>query len=538
MTLKRYDEFLLESVIRTSKEFIKILEIIKDESKAATKLLDLLGKDIKTNYNFIKISDDPSKLSFVPDTQVARRLAAGSSEEDLFASASNPTSIGRLVRSIFAANNVPVSDAELFRLGAMFLSLAQMRKEQDSFQMVEGEEVRKWYHHSTYAGREGRDGTLNKSCMRHDDSQDYLDIYTQNPDVVSMIIKLDENGKLQGRALLWETDKGPYLDRVYSIRPDIAGAIELWAEMTNEGLLKFSKIGSERLHVQLSRHAMYRAYPYVDSLCYYIRKGGPDEVVPATLQNYEKKDSGGAQVYYLHDTDGGWERVDEVYSDYLDVHINRSDAIYSSHLESWIREDDSEQSSYHGGYIPRSHAVWSEVCQSWIMREDAVEVVVSEDGEVDHYPDGSRKYPYVTDYLTNTKFSPKIAQRVLVEWEGKMYDMRRAVFVVMMDEQGIKAYEDVYGTRSEACTMLDAKLFGFGTIDEQFPTDKDRLVRNQYKATEYPKMVAMVQALDAPAALKREKLREMAESHEFMMGDDAAYRARHQGGKPAGGPEL
>jgi len=48
----------------------------------------------------------------------------------------------------------------------------------DKFEVVQGEEIRKWYDEDTY---EDAAYHLNNSCMRYDRCQRYLNIYTENP---------------------------------------------------------------------------------------------------------------------------------------------------------------------------------------------------------------------------------------------------------------------------------------------------------------------------------------------------------------------
>ena len=63
---------------------------------------------------------------------------------------------------------------------------------------VTGEDIRKFYHQNYYA--EQATGSLANSCMRYGSCQEYLYIYMQ--DGIRMIIVLDQNGKLVGRAIV------------------------------------------------------------------------------------------------------------------------------------------------------------------------------------------------------------------------------------------------------------------------------------------------------------------------------------------------
>ena len=70
------------------------------------------------------------------------------------------------------------------------------------FEVVSGPEITMRY----------RDEFADDSCMTGSGAK-YTQLYEKNPDVVSMLCM--DDGKYRGRALLWNTDDGPVLDRIY-----------------------------------------------------------------------------------------------------------------------------------------------------------------------------------------------------------------------------------------------------------------------------------------------------------------------------------
>lgn len=76
------------------------------------------------------------------------------------------------------------------------------------FRIVSDDDIRHWYHQDNY---ESGTGSLASSCMRYDECQDYLSIYTDNSDLIQMVILVKGN-MLLGRALLWD---GKWMDRIY-----------------------------------------------------------------------------------------------------------------------------------------------------------------------------------------------------------------------------------------------------------------------------------------------------------------------------------
>ena len=95
------------------------------------------------------------------------------------------------------------------------------------FAVVQGEDIRKWYHGENY-NIEINTGSLSGSCMKYSSCQPYMSIYAQNPDKVQMLT-VTHMEKLLARALLWTTDCGKkIMDRIYGSDKYI-NAVKAWA---------------------------------------------------------------------------------------------------------------------------------------------------------------------------------------------------------------------------------------------------------------------------------------------------------------------
>jgi len=130
------------------------------------------------------------------------------------------------------------------------------------FSVVKGEEIREWYHYSTY---QDGSGSLNNSCMKYDQCGKYFGIYTDNPEV-SMIVLVNDEDKLVGRALLWNNR---YMDRVYG-SDDTIVAFHNFAD-DNEYIPIFQcSVGN--ISVELS-YTEFDRYPYMDSLSQIFSRG-------------------------------------------------------------------------------------------------------------------------------------------------------------------------------------------------------------------------------------------------------------------------
>lgn len=120
---------------------------------------------------------------------------------------------GRVIRR---AITIKLDDYQVERWATDVAAWAQA--ERCPVRIVRRHEIAWWYDEARYHPSTSL-GNLAVSCMRHRECRDYLGLYVRNPTVCGMAIitTADDDGidKLVGRALLWETDNGPYLDRIY-----------------------------------------------------------------------------------------------------------------------------------------------------------------------------------------------------------------------------------------------------------------------------------------------------------------------------------
>lgn len=137
----------------------------------------------------------------------------------------------------------------------------------DSFKIVEGEEVRKWYHKKYYEG--GDSGQLSNSCMRYPSCQDFFDIYVQNPEVCKLLIYVNDYNELRGRALLWTLSDGTkYMDRIYTSKDSYDPLFLKWC--TKNGYTKSIVSGS----VVNVKAKDYELYPYMDTFTFFDAEEG------------------------------------------------------------------------------------------------------------------------------------------------------------------------------------------------------------------------------------------------------------------------
>ena len=145
-----------------------------------------------------------------------------------------------------------------------------------------------------------------------------MNIYADNPNVVKMLVNIDENGAVKSRALLWEsaTDKEgniyKVMDRIYSVYDHEINSFKKWAS-ENGFIYKYEQSAKSerlfvtpdgvkdlRLKIQLENWRM-KKYPYIDTFKFLNFNDG---ILSNTDRfNYD---------YVLVQNDGSLERLEDI----------------------------------------------------------------------------------------------------------------------------------------------------------------------------------------------------------------------------------
>lgn len=303
MKLLRFGSFLesnliTESLLHFSEDFKDLLSRVY--SPIGRYLIEIERVDDKPFVtNYIDLSDDKEHLLAVLDKKAQSKMTRdGFTETDMFSqdkmgNLRQKIRAGKIIRQILSTVGGNFTENEINDFVDQFrqawdekYKFSEVEEEVDKFanlRVVKGEEIKKWYLVDNYAEV---DGTLGKSCMRYSKCQYYLGIYTENPDVCSMLILLDETGqKIRGRALVWElhSPKVTYMDRQYTINNDEDVTImRMYAKSKGWYYRASNTTGSttemvsptgelvdeDELEVYLSKYE-FDYYPYVDTLQYF-----------------------------------------------------------------------------------------------------------------------------------------------------------------------------------------------------------------------------------------------------------------------------
>jgi hypothetical protein len=246
-----YHRIKVEKVKSKTEEYISndIITFINTEIRKY-KFLFLINNGLVENYDKLTKSTDNSIVIFhssernkkleIKFGRLIRRMATSFAE----IVAKNPK------------NTIPyaITDDTIEKIHNRFVS---QNDKSLRHEIVSGKDIIKGYTKQNYC--DGR-GTLHNSCMT--DKYDYLKLYTENSDKISLAIFYNNENKICGRALIWKADNGnTYFDRVYY-------TVDWQNNLINKTLtdLGFHSIyqSSNSASVKLSK-IDFTAFPYLDT---------------------------------------------------------------------------------------------------------------------------------------------------------------------------------------------------------------------------------------------------------------------------------
>jgi len=352
--------------ILVSEDLKDVLYQIRDNSEIARLLLrerHNLETLIDNHVNYISFAkNDKSKLSYLsPDRfDSVDGNYWGSSKRFV-------VKPGGLIKKLFK----DMSEKEVDKFTTLLRNIQNAPKY--TFKVVKGEEIRNWYLYEKYADQSD---SLGNSCMKHSGCQRYLDIYVQNPDIINMLIMLDREGMLMGRALLWNLPDVNIMDRIYTINDnDYQFQFKKWAD-ENEFIYKreqkwnntlFFETKGESLYKEISlklTHSDYRYYPYFDTFKFFDFKTktfynylpeNKEDILTISQPDGSRQDAyylaqdGKSKLFYHHhDTVElpylGYRVFSGHvhYSEINDYHLHKDDSHYDDELRDWVFNDDSK----------------------------------------------------------------------------------------------------------------------------------------------------------------------------------------------------
>lgn len=203
--------------------------------------------------------------------------------------------IGRFVnkflrKTTFINYNISPQDLE----GFVNLYKSYFLRSETNIKLVQGDEILKWYNEdSYYCDNDNRFGSLWSSCMRQSERNKFMKLYSDN---TRMLILLADNGKLLGRAILWDKAidangvEYKVMDRIYTIYDHDVNLFKDWAKKngfchkleqsakTEKYFVKYDADGRREsfeldMSVNMVNHVQ-KYYPYLDTFKFYNPTNG------------------------------------------------------------------------------------------------------------------------------------------------------------------------------------------------------------------------------------------------------------------------
>jgi hypothetical protein len=419
-----YFDFLLEKTKLESQYFysVRLRQFLTDifkSKKPGFEIAEFLlhaesSNQVSDDITFIDMTDFNDKISFIQLNRVKRmydltkkefeddglamtisfeqwleRLAL-SEEADVWHKQRTDLYVGRFTNRVSEKSGKKLDGTEIEKFVNTYKSMFDLVKSGLSrFEEVNGEIIKHWYHMINY---EEVKGQLGNSCMRKGGCQSYFKIYTENPEVCSLLIlKSEVEGKIAGRALVWKLENGTtYMDRVYTVRDSDYQLFEDYAKKNNyqtEECMSYSDF--RKMKVKLKKWR-FDEYPYMDTFkCLNVEKG----YLSADEDLWPSKG-----FWKLEDTCGGYDGDNLVWSNYHDEYIDRDDAVETLRGD-WVYQDQAVYLEYKDGYATQDEETvrcnyndqnyytddtyYSEIMEDSIYSDEAYEIVVNADGETD-----------------------------------------------------------------------------------------------------------------------------------------------------------
>lgn len=336
--------------ILISDEIRDILEQIESESVVAKLLLKKRhDKDILVDapVNWISISSqDRTKISYLTNERAEKMPES----EHWNSNKRFHVKPGAFISKVF--KNIDGREVEKF--ATLFKNTSN--RIDVRFEIVKGDGMKKWYLHQSYRSQ---NGSLGSSCMRYQSCQEFLGIYTDN-NVTSMLLMLDSENYLIGRALLWNFDDNKIMDRIYTISDEeYQFYFKEWATKNGylyrskqnwSDTLDFENLNTPKKKIKMSINLTYSDfdnYPYMDTFKFI-------DILNKKVYNYHPE---GVKFSTLCSSEGDKYGSDYLVMDDLDgVFRYRSDAVYLDYRDIWTTGDN---------------LAWSEVNNRWILGSDS-----------------------------------------------------------------------------------------------------------------------------------------------------------------------
>jgi len=278
------------------------------------------------------------------------------------------------------------------------------------YEELKGEDIRWAYYDRNYYGC---GGTLHGSCMRYSNCQEYLDIYVENPDKISLAV-LKKEGQIAARALVWNHEDDVLFDRVYYI--DEATRITLQAKLESLGYKNVydGDYKDVSYFINLAQ-TDFRYYPYMDTFQYLVLGSGLGNYGSCSY-DYELTNAEGGPMHEGSECDCCGDRRDDDDLHYIDRGRSRGESLCNDCC-TWLESDE---------YVHNDDAQYCRYVHGYYYADDCVELYDGEYALVDDC---------IEDVQGNWYLDDKIEEDC-IEFRGKWYNKEDHDDIVYVNELG------------------------------------------------------------------------------------------------------
>jgi hypothetical protein len=291
--------------------------------------------------------------------------------------------VNRVLTEVYKTQMLP---SQISRLVDFYRSIYDEEHNESMFELVNGEEIRKWYNEDNY---DKNIGQLGNSCMRYSWFDHLFDIYVENPDVCSLLIMYNQSKtKILGRSLVWKLIDGSfYQDRIYSSYDSDMFKIQNWA--TSRKYLTFNKNITPKIEVHITPK-MFESYPYMDTLSFYNPKSG---ILSSDSDLWPNQG-----FIKLQDPEGGYISDKALYSKYHSILITDAQLAIGPNGKDYFHREEvvivdgkyyfeelTIYSKYHQRTLLINDTVYSEVLDDRLDPKDknVIKIIINVNGDID-----------------------------------------------------------------------------------------------------------------------------------------------------------
>lgn len=360
------------------------------------------NSDFVFAFSFIDITDDNTNLSFIT-VKKYNEITIGRGNGDL------PWTIPS--RSVMKAGRIINKIAPFFKQADVEKWVNAFKAEHKNllnnlnFKIVEGNEIATFYNGKKYARG---NGSLNKSCMRHDNCKSFMKLYVDNPNKIKMVVLFDDKEYIVGRALLWKLDEPAdtwFMDRIYVTDDSDVILFKKFAQRNgwlfkNQQTFDAVNVVKDNVETYVNMKVSinggdYTKFPYIDTLQYFNRKNNyltNDEkdyqANPYSIKLREINGNNSGNEFFVEDVihKDMIPIDDSIYCYYGDGYTHKNTAIFLPEYDEYAFPSEVRFSDYQNKLITVSGSVYSHKLKSFIQSSITTQVFLDKNmSSYDYY---------------------------------------------------------------------------------------------------------------------------------------------------------